>query len=436
MVRRLFFFLTAIALLLTACSDNDSFSTDRSHLLTFSKDTIKMDTMFSDVPSTTYTFWVYNHSGDGIRIANVRLDRGNQSGFRVNVDGTFLNPVATDLEVRKGDSIRVFVEVTAHENLQETPQLVEDNLLFTLQSGVVQQMNLRTWAWDAYKVTNMVVTGDEVIESSKPVVVYGRGINIEKGATLTVKNTTLYFHDGAGIEVSGKLVTDHVLMRGDRLDHMFAYLPYDRVSGQWGGVVAKAKSDGVEMTNSELHSSHNALWCDSTVVTLTNTIIHNCKGYGLYAHDSKVALTKCLVSNALNDCLSMEGCQATVDQTTLAQFYPFSANRGAALRFNYTKQPMSLVCKNTLVTGYAEDVIFGKGNDPELMSYHFENCLLRTGAVEDSKDIVNVIWEKPSDEIQGQKHFVKFDDVNFIYDFRLKEESPAFERSIGWSGNQ
>ena len=61
MVRRLFFFLTAIALLLTACSDNDSFSTDRSHLLTFSKDTIKMDTMFSDVPSTTYTFWVYNH---------------------------------------------------------------------------------------------------------------------------------------------------------------------------------------------------------------------------------------------------------------------------------------------------------------------------------------------------------------------------------------
>ena len=70
------------------------------------------------------------------------------------------------------------------------------------------------------------------------------------------------------------------------------------------------------------------------------------------------------------------------------------------------------------------------------MSYHFENCLLRTGAVEDSKDIVNVIWEKPSDEIQGQKHFVKFDDVNFIYDFRLKEESPAFERSIGWPGNQ
>jgi hypothetical protein len=217
---------------------------------------------------------------------------------------------------------------------------------------------------------------------------------------------------------------------------MFAYLPYDRVSGQWGGVVVKAKSDGVEMTNSDSHSPHNALWCDSTVVTLTNTIIHNCKGYGLYAHDSKVALTKCLVSNALNDCLSMEGCQTTVDQTTLAQFYPFSANRGAALRFNYTKQPMSLVCKNTLVTGYAEDVIFGKGNDPELMSYHFENCLLRTGAVEDSKDIVNVIWEKPSDEIQGQKHFVKFDDVNFIYDFRLKEESPAFERSIGWPGNQ
>lgn len=434
MIRRLFFFLTAIALLLTACSDNDSFSTDASNRLTFSKDTVKMDTMFSAVPSTTYNFWVYNRSGDGIRIANVRLERGNQSGFRVNVDGSYLNPVAMDLEVRKGDSIRVFVEITAHENLQETPQLVEDNLLFTLQSGVVQKLNLRTWAWDAEKITNMVVTGDEVIEATKPIVIYGKGISIEKGATLTVKNTTLYFHDGAGIEVNGKLVTENVLMRGDRLDHMFAYLPYDRVSGQWKGIVVKPKSDGVEMTDTELHSSKTGLWCDSTVVTLTNTVIHNCKGHGLYVHDSKLTLDKCLISNTLNDCITVLGCQATIDHTTLAQFYPFSANRGAALRFDKTEQNLTLACSNSVVTGYAEDVVFGGGYDGETVQLDFQNSLLRTGVVNDSEAFVDIIWEKPADEIQGQKHFVKFDDINFIYDFHLKEESPAFERGMGWPG--
>ena len=93
-----------------------------------------MDTLFATVPSSTYTFWVHNRSNDGIRLRSVRLERGGQSGFRVNVDGTFLNPVATNLEIRKGDSIRVFVEITAFENMYAEPQLVEDNLLFALES--------------------------------------------------------------------------------------------------------------------------------------------------------------------------------------------------------------------------------------------------------------------------------------------------------------
>ena len=434
MVRRLFFSLAAMALLLTACSDNDSFSTDRSYRLTFSRDTVRMDTLFSQVPSTTYTFWAYNFSGDGLRIRTVRLDRGNQSGFRVNVDGTFLNPVANDFEVRKGDSIRVFVEITSHENQQAEAQLVEDNLIFTLESGVEQRVNLRTFSWDAEKMTNMVVTGDEIIESSKPVVVYGTGITVKEGATLTIKNTHLYFHDGAGIDVKGRLVMENVLLRGDRLDHMFGYLPYDRVSGQWRGITVSKKKSSIEMTDCELHSSHTGLDADSTIIALKNCVIHNCKGFGLYAFDSEVTIENCLFSNALDDCLSLHGCEASIVNSTLAQFYPFSANRGVALRFGNTKQPMLLGCANTLVTGYAEDVAMGEksGDDPEQFDYYFENCILRTPALEDANRIKDVIFEKSSDPVQGKGHFVRFDDTNFIYDFHVKEESPAYEKHIGW----
>ena len=434
MIKRLFFLLSIVALLLTACTDNDSFTTDGSYRLTFSKDTVRLDTLFSTVPSSTYTFWVYNYSGDGIRIRNVRLERGRQSGFRANVDGTFLNPVATDLEIRDGDSIRVFVEVTANENMQDTPQLVEDHLLFTLESGVVQRVNLRTYSWDAQKLTDLVVSSDQTIDQTKPIVVYGKGIVIEEGATLTIRNTKLFFHDGAGVEVKGRLVTDNVLMRGDRLDHMFDYLPYDRVSGQWQGVNVVAEAQGVEMTNSEIRNANTGLRCEATKVELEQTIIHNCKGHGLYAYDSEVTLSNCLISNTQDDCLSLHGCQALVNATTLAQFYPYSANRGAALRFAKTEKPLLLLCTNSVVTGYEEDVVFGDGRDGETVQFLFENTLLRTPFVDDADAFVDMIWEKPTDEVQGTKHFVKVDETNLIYDFRLKDESPAKERGMGWQG--
>ena len=106
-------FLLSIVALLAACSDDDTFTTSRSNLLSFSTDTLKLDTFFSSVPTSTRTFWVYNRSGAGLRLTNVRLSQGNQTGFRVNVSGDELNAAngyqVKDLEVRNKDSIRVFV---------------------------------------------------------------------------------------------------------------------------------------------------------------------------------------------------------------------------------------------------------------------------------------------------------------------------------------
>lgn len=431
MIRRLFFLLSMAVLLLSACSDNDSFSSDSSYRLTFTKDTLLLDTLFTTVPSSTYTFWVYNNSSDGIRITTTRLERGNQSGFRVNVDGTFLNPAASDLEVRKGDSIRVFVELTAHENMSASPKLVEDNLLFSLESGVEQRVNLRAVTWDATKMPDLIVTKDMTIDTSIPLILYGKGIQVNENATLTIKNTVLFFHDGAGIKVNGKLVAEGCLFRGDRLDRMFPYLPYDRVSGQWKGLTIAAKAKGCEMKDSEIHSCDTGLSCDSTTVILNNVVIHNCNGYGLYAHDSDVTISQCQMTNTLNDCLLLAGCKATVDKTTLAQFYPLSAERGAAFRFKHTEKPLELSCTNTLVTGYADDVVMGEGHDGKDVFLLFDNNLLRTPAVDDANAFKNMIWEKKTDAIQGSQHFKNIDADNLYYDFHIKEESPAYARGIG-----
>ena len=278
MVRRLFFFTLLVAALLTACTDNDSFSASSGNRLTFEEDTIRFDTLFSTVPSSTRTLWIHNNSSDGIRIQTARLERGTQSGYRVNIDGTYLNPVATGFEVRKGDSILVFVEVTTHENHSQDPQLVEDNLLLTLESGVEQRINLRTYSWDALKVTNLDILRDTVIESSKPIIFYGDGITVGENATLTLRNTDLYFHDGAGILVAGRLMADNCLFRGDRLDHMFDYLPYDRIPSQWDGITICSSSEYNELTNCEIRNAIDAVQCDSTELSLVRTAIYNRRG--------------------------------------------------------------------------------------------------------------------------------------------------------------
>lgn len=428
MIKRLFFFFIVASALLTACSDNDSFTTDRSHRLTFTTDTVRMDTLFATIPSSTYSFWVHNKSGDGLRLRSVRLERGGQSGFRVNVDGTFLNPVVNNLEVRNDDSIRVFVEVTAFENASDEPQLIEDNLLFALESGVEQKVNLRTYSWNAEQWRDVEITESKTIESSKPIVVYG-GISVAATATLTIKNTEMYFHDGAGVTVEGALVAENSLFRGDRLDHMFDYLPYDRVSGQWQGITIKPHADGCQLTDCEIRNACDGLVADTTTVELKDCMIHNCKGFGLWARVADVTVDNCVISNTLKDCLALLGCQTVLDHVTLAQFYPLSANRGFALRFEPTEQPFSLTCSNTLVTGYAEDVINGEVD--ENSQYSFTNCLLRTVIPEDTQFFKDIIWEKKDDDIQGTKHFVQIDEKNMIYDFRLKEESPAYEKKIG-----
>ena len=210
MIKRFFFLLFAIAVLLSACSNDDSFSTSRNNVLTFSVDTVEMDTLFSTVPSSTYGFTVRNLSGDGIRIQTVRLERGGQSGFRVNVDGTYVDPVANGLEVRKGDSLFVFVEATTRMNGQDGPELVEDNLIFTLESGVVQKLNLRTWSWDAEKIMSLNIQRDTTIESDRPVIIYDR-IVVDSGAVLTLRNTAFYFHDGAQLFVRGTLLANGAL---------------------------------------------------------------------------------------------------------------------------------------------------------------------------------------------------------------------------------
>lgn len=450
-MHKLFYSLSLLAalLLLGSCSDDDSFSTESGLRLTFSADTLSLDTLFSNVPSSTRSFWVYNHSGDGLRCQSVRLERGNQAGFRVNADGVYLSSTsgyqAQDIELRDKDSIRVFVEATTSATGQQTPKLVEDNLIFTLESGQQQKVNLRAYSWDATLCRNLRISSDTTISAaSRPLVVFG-SLRVDSAATLTVASgSTLYFHGDAGLDVYGTLklqgeADNEVTLRGDRLDRMFDYLPYDRVSGQWQGIHLHSSSYDNEFRYTDIHSTFDGIVCDSsdvsrTKLTMEAATVHNCQGYGIMARNSKLVLNNTQISNTLSDRLFVDGGSAELNNCTLAQFYPFDGNRGVALRFSALNSPLvQMLCRNSLVTGYADDELMGTPADSTVaFSYSFEDCILRTPKVEtaDSVNFVRVLFEDPTDTLtSGKKHFVNIDTDNLRYDFSLDSISPAIDRA-------
>ena len=206
-----------IGVILTAftisCSDDDTFSVSYDNCLTFETDTLTLDTCFSTIPTPHKKLMIYNKSNDGIRISDVRLEKQNQTGFRVNVNGINLNELngfsVKELEINKGDSLRVFVELTSKNNNASEPIEVSDNLIFRLESGRTQKVNLNAWSWDATILDNYIIGGEGTTvlqnENGKPVVIYGI-LFVDSLATLEVlPGTTLYFHHDAGIDVKGTL---------------------------------------------------------------------------------------------------------------------------------------------------------------------------------------------------------------------------------------
>lgn len=427
---------------IASCSDDDNFSSSPQYVLAFSSDTLRLDTVFSNVPTITRSFWAYNRSGEGIRCSKVVLENGNQTGFRVNVDGTYLGPTAgfqaTDVEIRKGDSIRVFVELTSGIQNTQAPNKIEDNLIFSLESGVQQKVNLNACSWDAMMLRNTIIPAgkDSLLQSEKPIVVYG-DIVVDSMATLRIgAGTSLYFHENAGLKVYGTLKVEGksgtgVVLRGDRLDRMFGYLPYDRTPGRWQGIHIMASSYGNVIQNADIHSAYTGIMIDSSDVSrekllLRNTTVHNSQGDGIYLDYAKVRMENCQLTNALGHCLYACGGDVEVNQCTIAQFYPFDAMRRSAIGM---MAPMTRFdVKNSLVTGYSADEVMWTPIDGKEMNFLFDHCVLRTEKMqtEDSLKFANVVYEDLSDTVKfGKKHFLSIDEDNFSYDFRLSGNSAA-----------
>ena len=141
------FSLSFSIILLSVSSCRKDFSTIPSFgQLEFSRDTVFLDTIFTNIGSATYNLKVYNRGNDDITIPNIALERGTISNYRLNVDG-IPGKDFQNIDILAKDSIFIFVETTVNIASISSP-LYTDRILF--DTGINQQdVELVTLVQDA-----------------------------------------------------------------------------------------------------------------------------------------------------------------------------------------------------------------------------------------------------------------------------------------------
>lgn len=424
-----------------ACDDEAGFSSSPSLLLEFSNDTIMFDTIFTEASSPTAGIMVHNRNGDGVRISTVQLASGGASGFSIMVDGQY-GDYMRDLEVRAKDSILVLASVCLDKNGGDMPLLVEDSLFFNLESGVQQKIRLMAYGMDVVRFNGLNVVADTLMPAGH-YVVYD-SLTIAENVTLGLSpGVTLYFHDNAFMRVNGTLKAtgtqrNPVVMRGDRTDRMFPYLPYDRIPGQWGGVVISSTSNGNVLTHCDIHSADYGVKVEQgdTVaqrLTIESSKIHNFHGNALELVNAHATVVNSLLANAQGNCVKVVGGDVEFVHCTIANFYVWKQRDVAlALHNSIDGVPVPLrkaLFANCIIAGSKKDEVMGYLSQfgdtvPNAANYRFENSLINTVAEGDSCFVGNV-FDVQGDSLFGAAHFRTIDHDNFLYDFHLSDSAAA-----------
>lgn len=420
----------------------EGFDSDPSVKLTFSVDSLLFDTVFTTVGSSTRSFKVYNTHNRRINISSIRLAGGNNSYFRINIDGSSASSLQ-NVEIEARDSIFIFVEVTVDPVKQNLPMIIVDSIIFNINNNV-QDVKLAAWGQDAHFIYPNyedpesglrfhLIERDTAWSDNLPFVVYGLALvapnttlHMEEGLRLHFhNNASLIFLEGSTLKANGS-IDRPIQIQGDRLESFYRDVP-----GQWGRIWFYATSKDHEINHAIIKNGTVGLHVDTigslTAPTLTirNTIIKNMSIAGLLAQGSHVVAENMVIANC-GEHAAILALGGTYDfrHCTFANFYSLQSRRTPSLVLNNYYEDIegriqvrdftSINFSNCIIYGSLQEEIafdFHPGTSPPFL---FDHCLIRTEQ------------ETPSTFFPG---LLKNQNPGFNNtqenDFRLLESSPA-----------
>ncbi len=330
MRKYLFLLFIGLAITMSSCRQDFVFENSKTGDLTFSKDTVYLDTVFTNIGSSTYTLKVYNKTNKDIKIPTIQFGKGLSSKYRMTVDGMTgeenNNHVFHNVELLAKDSLFIFIEVTSDvAAANPTDFLYTDQIRLGTETDY-QKVELVTLIQDAYflypkrfsdgTTETLPIGSDEIYGfyldpsdpingneyewgNDKPYVVYGYAA-VPNGKTLNINaGARVHFHadsglivgNGGSLKINGNYSTpgtldNEVIMEGDRLEPDFSEVP-----GQWGTIWLTDGSTNNEINHLTLKNSTVGLLIDhndGNFMTIKNTQIYNAANIGIYAKTAKI----------------------------------------------------------------------------------------------------------------------------------------------------
>lgn len=453
------FYLLFIALIATtslfSCNDDfEDYSTSPQDILAFSTDTLSFDTVLTTINSPTLTFKVYNENSKSLLISSVRLTGGNESSFKINVDG-FAGSSFENIEILAKDSLFILVNVTPAENGEIEPVIFRDYVVFQT-NGVEQKVVLEAQGQDVFKWKGITLEKDTIIENSKPFLVYDSLI-IDQGVTLELREgTTFYMAANAELIVKGTLkikgsLEKPVSIRGSRTDYLNTTppIPYDKVPGQWGGIRFTSESFENEIEYAHIRNAKFGMDFKLSDLSLKkldikNSILTNVSGTLIKAVNCSIEASNCEFSNSKGLLLYLIGGKYNFTHCTVANFYPSSVEMGWGNSENQTlyltdtyypeteddEEPADPQYFPVEEANFLNTIIWGLKyinssgiyieEEPETpINFFFQNCIIPNQGKNDD-DFVNCQFQVDP-LFQRANSRTQF----YLFDFRLQENSPA-----------
>lgn len=418
-------FLLGFAVSLTSCRNDFEFESSTGNLR-FSKDTVYLDTVFTNIGSSTYTLKVYNKSNKNISIPKVQLAKGEASKYRMMVDG-IPGKVFDNVELLAKDSMFIFVEVTANViDANTTDFLYTDQILFGEGSNT-QKVELVTLIQDAiflypqkfsngttetlpigndeiygfYLDENDAINGNELHwTNSKPYVVYGYAA-VPSNKTLVVDaGARVHFHaesglivaNNASIHVNGTHSTtadleNEVIFEGDRLEPDFSEIP-----GQWGTIWLTQGSTNNQLSNLTIKNATVGLLVTgndgtaSPTLTLENTQIYNCSNVGILARTGAIEGKNVVINKSGQASFAGSfGGSYEFTHCTFANYWS-TPNQTAVVLDDYIKTNSGYRIEPLVKANFKNCIIYGSSNlslniqkkgTTTAFNYNFDHCLIK-----------------------------------------------------------
>ena len=418
MKRSLYITFSLIALVFWSSCRQDFIFAPSSGNLSFSKDTVYLDTIFSNIGSSTYTLKVYNTSDEDILIPSIKLSKGQESNYRMNVDGLIGNGALIgkefeNIELLARDSMYVFIETTIDifplvEN--ETQFLYTDVIVFENTSGV-QKVELVTLVRDAVFIfpnrdsEGVVETlafdtdGDGVDDETsvkgrflqdseltftneKPYVVYGYAA-VGDGKTLNINpGARIHFHEDSGLLITNnaslhvnglpsldlELLENEVVFEGDRLEPL-----YENVPGQWQTIwLFSGSTENVinyaTIKNGTIGVLSDGNQQDPTKLEINNSQVYNQSNFGILGRATSIIAENIVINNSgLSSFAGTFGGNYNVTHSTIANYWTSSFRQYPALLLNnFIVDSENTVTTNPLVAANFTNCIIYGNDSPEL----------------------------------------------------------------------